>query len=136
MMWPTFLAATQQSATIEGMPKTTRAAARRKSSAAVPAKAAPKLASKPAAKLAPKIVEKSVRPAPIPAADKTPIERRPDPMMRRGEREVTCRSCGIRPGRPTAIIGQLTATELCEVCANLRKERIRQNRAQQRGYRL
>lgn len=50
--------------------------------------------------------------------------------------DVLCRSCGKRPGRPTAIIGQLTATELCEVCANLRKERIRANRASQRGYRL
>ena len=49
---------------------------------------------------------------------------------------VMCRSCGIRPGRPTAIIGQLTATELCDVCAALRKERIRQNRALQRGYRI
>ena len=53
-----------------------------------------------------------------------------------GGRETLCRSCGIRPGRPTAIIGQLTATELCDVCAALRKERIKQNRAQQRGYRI
>jgi hypothetical protein len=51
-------------------------------------------------------------------------------------REIMCRSCGIRPGRPTAIIGQLTATELCDVCAALRKERIRQNRAMARGYRI
>jgi hypothetical protein len=51
-------------------------------------------------------------------------------------REVPCRSCGVRPGRPTAIIGQLTATELCDVCAALRKERIRQNRAMQRSYRI
>ena len=50
--------------------------------------------------------------------------------------DTPCRSCGIRPGRPTAIIGQLTATELCEVCAALRKERIRANRAQQRSYRI
>jgi hypothetical protein len=57
-------------------------------------------------------------------------------MNERLMRDVTCRSCGKRPGRPTAIIGQLTATELCEVCANLRKERIRANRASQRGYRL
>jgi hypothetical protein len=49
---------------------------------------------------------------------------------------IVCRSCGIRPGRPTAIIGQLTATELCDVCAQLRKERIRQNRAMARGYRI
>jgi len=57
-------------------------------------------------------------------------------FARNGGREVMCRSCGIRPGRPTAIIGQLTATELCDVCAQLRKERIRQNRAQQRSYRI
>lgn len=57
-------------------------------------------------------------------------------FARNGGREVMCRSCGLRPGRPTAIIGQLTATELCDVCAQLRKERIRQNRAQQRSYRI
>lgn len=115
------------------MPKSTRPVAKPKTSS----KTAPKLAPKPSAKLAPKIVEKSVRPAPIPVAAKAPDTSRLEAdRMRRGEREVTCRSCGIRPGRPTAIIGQLTATELCEVCANLRKERIRQNRAQQRGYRL
>ena len=60
----------------------------------------------------------------------------PSRRMSERFRDVTCRSCGKRPGRPTAIIGQLTATELCEVCAALRKERIRANRASQRGYRL
>lgn len=60
----------------------------------------------------------------------------PSARMSERFRDVTCRSCGKRPGRPTAIIGQLTATELCEVCATLRKERIRANRASQRGYRL
>ena len=120
------------------MPKNARPAARSKTSA--------KLASKPAAKLAPKIVEKSVKPAPIPAVAKAAAKAPEQGVrvhelaraerMQRDQREVLCRSCGLRPGRPTAIIGQLTATELCEVCANLRKERIRQNRAQQRGYRL
>jgi len=59
-----------------------------------------------------------------------------DRTSRATPRETVCRSCGVRPGRPTAIIGQLTSTELCEVCAALRKERIRQNRAMQRSYRI
>jgi hypothetical protein len=55
--------------------------------------------------------------------------------VQRDERMVTCRSCGKRPGRPTAIIGQMMAAELCSECATLRKERIRQNRAAARGLR-
>jgi hypothetical protein len=46
---------------------------------------------------------------------------------------VMCRSCGKRPGQPTAILGQLMSAELCERCAMLRKERIRANRAAARG---
>jgi hypothetical protein len=51
----------------------------------------------------------------------------PDPSV------TMCRSCGKRPGLPTAILGQLTQTELCAVCAELRKDRIRANRAAARG---
>jgi hypothetical protein len=39
-----------------------------------------------------------------------------------------CRSCNKRPGPPTAILGQLTQTDLCDTCAALRKARIRANR--------
>jgi hypothetical protein len=46
-----------------------------------------------------------------------------------------CRSCGKRPGRPTAILGQMTQAELCAQCTALRKERIRLNRAAARGLR-
>jgi hypothetical protein len=46
-----------------------------------------------------------------------------------------CRSCGKRPGRPTAILGQMTQAELCPQCTALRKERIRINRAAARGLR-
>src|SRR5439155_6404738 len=48
---------------------------------------------------------------------------------------VMCRSCGKRPGRPTAILGQMTQAELCPQCTALRKERIRLNRAAARGLR-
>ena len=48
---------------------------------------------------------------------------------------VLCRSCGKRPGRPTAILGQMTQAELCAQCTALRKERIRLNRAVARGLR-
>ena len=44
-----------------------------------------------------------------------------------------CRSCNKRPGRPMTMIGQLTQTVLCETCAELRKERIRANRAAARA---
>ena len=52
-----------------------------------------------------------------------------------GDRSVMCRSCGKRPGRPTAILGQMTQAELCPQCTALRKERIRLNRAAARGLR-
>jgi len=51
------------------------------------------------------------------------------PVLRSG----MCRSCGKRPGKPTAILGQLTETELCETCAALRKARIRANRSAARS---
>jgi hypothetical protein len=51
------------------------------------------------------------------------------------DRSVMCRSCGKRPGRPTAILGQMTQAELCPQCTALRKERIRLNRAAARGMR-
>ncbi len=51
------------------------------------------------------------------------------------ENTVMCRSCGKRPGRPTAILGQMTQAELCPQCTALRKERIRLNRAAARGMR-
>src|SRR5262245_59534187 len=52
-----------------------------------------------------------------------------------GGAAVMCRSCGKRPGRPTAILGQMTQAELCPQCTALRKERIRLNRAAARGLR-
>jgi len=51
------------------------------------------------------------------------------------DRQVLCRSCGKRPGRPTAILGQMTQAELCPQCTALRKESIRLNRAAARGMR-
>jgi hypothetical protein len=51
------------------------------------------------------------------------------------DRSVVCRSCGKRPGRPTAILGQMTQAELCPQCTQMRKERIRLNRAAARGMR-
>lgn len=51
------------------------------------------------------------------------------------ETVTMCRSCGKRPGKPTAIHGQLTEAELCEPCSVLRKERIRANRSAAHGRR-
>lgn len=126
------------------MPKIARTAARK-----APPRKAPKASvktslhkaaksPKPAAKAAAKPVAPAPKPPIAPEIIRSEGHKgRRDEVPRRMERDdVPCRSCGIRPGRPTAIIGQLTATELCEVCATLRKERIRQNRASQRGYRL
>ncbi len=62
-----------------------------------------------------------------PADDEEEIEIPPGAVM--------CRSCGKRPGRPTAILGQMTQAELCAQCTALRKERIRLNRAAARGLR-
>jgi hypothetical protein len=64
------------------------------------------------------------------------------PSAARREREMLrdanvpmCRSCGKRPGRPTAILGQMMQAELCPECTALRKERIRLNRAAARSFR-
>ncbi len=130
------------------MAKNARAQTRTAAAAPAPAKPA-----KPALKSAPKMAEKSIKAVAKHAEPAAEVERPPQGrswaqggLPRQSNRDaeramrlnpdVLCRSCGKRPGRPTAIIGQLTATELCEVCANLRKERIRANRASQRGYRL
>lgn len=59
----------------------------------------------------------------------------PDDEMSASDRGALCRSCGKRPGRPTAILGQMTQAELCPQCTALRKERIRLNRAAARGMR-
>ena len=62
-----------------------------------------------------------------------PVEEEEDIDLPAGA--VLCRSCGKRPGRPTAILGQMTQAELCAQCTALRKERIRLNRAAARGLR-
>jgi hypothetical protein len=36
------------------------------------------------------------------------------------DRVSLCRSCGKRPGKPTAILGQMMQAELCTECAALR----------------
>lgn len=95
----------------------------------------PKIARRPARPVAPP-PKAAAKPRPVKREAAPVVEEPKRPEVRAGGREVMCRSCGIRPGRPTAIIGQLTATELCDVCAALRKERIRQNRAMARGYRI
>ena len=86
----------------------------------------------------PKTVRRAPPPSPSRAAPKKAQAVAPSPAKVAAPQfeGIVCRSCGTRPGRPTAIIGQLTATELCDVCAALRKERIRQNRAMARGYRI
>jgi hypothetical protein len=94
------------------MPKTTRQA---KPHATKPER--PKKASKPA------VAHKASAAREV--EDEAPVERG-GPM---------CRSCGKRPGRPTAILGQMTQAELCAQCTALRKERIRLNRAAARGLR-
>ena len=63
------------------------------------------------------------------------IDAEDDDSMAAGDRGAMCRSCGKRPGRPTAILGQMTQAELCPQCTALRKERIRLNRAAARGMR-
>ena len=69
-----------------------------------------------------------------------PTRAKAEPAVEEVEEEyppgaVMCRSCGKRPGRPTAILGQMTQAELCAQCTALRKERIRLNRAAARGLR-
>jgi hypothetical protein len=72
---------------------------------------------------------------------KRPARAKPAPVEEEEDMEeyppgaVMCRSCGKRPGRPTAILGQMTQAELCAQCTALRKERIRLNRAAARGLR-
>jgi hypothetical protein len=63
------------------------------------------------------------------------IDPEDDESMSAADRGALCRSCGKRPGRPTAILGQMTQAELCPQCTALRKERIRLNRAAARGMR-
>jgi hypothetical protein len=75
--------------------------------------------------------KKAPKPAARPAARKVAAVEE-DPGDRNGP---MCRSCGKRPGRPTAILGQMTQAELCPQCTALRKERIRINRAAARGLR-
>lgn len=79
-----------------------------------------------------------------PAARKPAVAKRERATRERAARESEevvaaggpmCRSCGKRPGRPTAILGQMTQAELCPQCTALRKERIRINRAAARGLR-
>ena len=77
---------------------------------------------------------KAAAPAPkrAPKAAAAPAEEEDEEMVVGG---AVCRSCGKRPGRPTAILGQMTQAELCAQCTALRKERIRLNRAAARGLR-
>jgi hypothetical protein len=106
------------------MSKTRSAKPRPKKVAA--AKSAPpaRKAAAPIPKRAPKAV----------AAVAAPEPEDEDEEMAAGNGAV-CRSCGKRPGRPTAILGQMTQAELCAQCTALRKERIRLNRAAARGLR-
>jgi hypothetical protein len=79
---------------------------------------------------------KAAAPAPVPKrapkAAAAPAVEEDEEMVVGG---AVCRSCGKRPGRPTAILGQMTQAELCAQCTALRKERIRLNRAAARGLR-
>jgi hypothetical protein len=100
----------------------TRSAKPRPKKAAAKSAAPSRKAAAPAPKRAPKAV-----------AAAAPKEEEPDEEMI-GSGAV-CRSCGKRPGRPTAILGQMTQAELCAQCTALRKERIRLNRAAARGLR-
>src|ERR1700761_7964447 len=76
------------------------------------------------------VAPKAVEPEP----DEEELEAEDEESMAAG-RGAMCRSCGKRPGRPTAILGQMTQAELCPQCTALRKERIRLNRAAARGMR-
>jgi hypothetical protein len=96
------------------------------------AKPRPKKAAAKSAPPARKAAAPAKRPAPK-AVAAAPVEEE-DEEMAVGSGAV-CRSCGKRPGRPTAILGQMTQAELCAQCTALRKERIRLNRAAARGLR-
>jgi|SRR6478672_11153008 hypothetical protein len=88
---------------------------------------------KPAAKAAAPARKAAPAPAKRPTRAAAPVEPEEDLDIPPGA--VLCRSCGKRPGRPTAILGQMTQAELCAQCTALRKERIRLNRAAARGLR-
>jgi hypothetical protein len=101
-----------------------------------PAKPRPKKAAAKTAAPARSAARKAAAPAPTrapKAVAAAPVEEEDEEMMV-GSGAV-CRSCGKRPGRPTAILGQMTQAELCAQCTALRKERIRLNRAAARGLR-
>ena len=93
-----------------------------------PKKAAAAKSAAPARK--PTATAKTRAPRAVAAA---PVEPEDEEMM--AGSGAVCRSCGKRPGRPTAILGQMTQAELCAQCTALRKERIRLNRAAARGLR-
>jgi hypothetical protein len=101
------------------MSKTRSAKPRPKKPAAKPAATARKAAAAPA--------KRPTRAAAQAAEEEEDIDIPPGAVL--------CRSCGKRPGRPTAILGQMTQAELCAQCTALRKERIRLNRAAARGLR-
>ena len=103
------------------MSKTRSAKPRPKKAAAKTAAAPSRKAAAPAPKRAPKAVAAAA------------VEEEEEEMV--GGSGAMCRSCGKRPGRPTAILGQMTQAELCAQCTALRKERIRLNRAAARGLR-
>jgi hypothetical protein len=90
---------------------------------------------KPAAKAAPARKTAPAQRAPRAAAKTARAPEEDDEVIEIPEGSTPCRSCGKRPGRPTAILGQMTQAELCAQCTALRKERIRLNRAAARGLR-
>lgn len=94
-----------------------------------PKKPAAKAAARSSASARKSAAAPAKRPSRVAAA---PAEDEEDLTMTGGP---MCRSCGKRPGRPTAILGQMTQAELCAQCTALRKERIRLNRAAARGLR-
>jgi hypothetical protein len=103
------------------MSKTRSAKPRPKKAAAAKSAAPARKAAAPVPKRAPRAVVAA------------PVEEEDDELA--AGSGAVCRSCGKRPGRPTAILGQMTQAELCAQCTALRKERIRLNRAAARGLR-
>jgi hypothetical protein len=95
-----------------------------------PKKAAAAKSAAPARKAAAAVPKRAPRAV---AAAAAPVEEEDDELA--AGSGAVCRSCGKRPGRPTAILGQMTQAELCAQCTALRKERIRLNRAAARGLR-
>jgi hypothetical protein len=99
-----------------------------------------KRAAAPAAERSERVVERAertertARTSRSRAGDAVAVEADGEGDEQRGSGAM-CRSCGKRPGRPTAILGQMTQAELCPQCTQLRKERIRLNRAAARGMR-